>query len=46
MTSATPAASLPLNAPAATEDALDACVRWSRMVGADTSLVLRGGGNT
>jgi rhamnulose-1-phosphate aldolase/alcohol dehydrogenase len=28
------------------EDALDACVRYSRMVGADTSLVLRGGGNT
>ncbi|HLM68357.1 MAG TPA: bifunctional rhamnulose-1-phosphate aldolase/short-chain dehydrogenase, partial [Longimicrobium sp.] len=25
---------------------MDACVRYSRMVGADTSLVLRGGGNT
>ncbi|WP_420127508.1 bifunctional rhamnulose-1-phosphate aldolase/short-chain dehydrogenase [Longimicrobium sp.] len=46
MTSATPAASLPQNAPVAPEDALDACVRWSRAVGADTSLVLRGGGNT
>src|SRR5688500_4308579 len=46
MTTATPAASVPLNPPAAAEDALDACVRYSRMVGADTSLVLRGGGNT
>jgi rhamnulose-1-phosphate aldolase/alcohol dehydrogenase len=47
MTIATPhAASLPLDAPIATEDAVDACVRHSRMVGADTSLVLRGGGNT
>src|SRR5688500_1428193 len=46
MTSATPAASIPLNPPVAAEDALDACVRYSRMVGADTSLVLRGGGNT
>ena len=47
MTSATPeAASIPLHAPAAGEDALDACVRYSRLVGADTSLVLRGGGNT
>src|SRR5688500_122617 len=45
MTTATPAASVPLNPPAAAEDALDACVRYSRMVGADTSLVLRGGGN-
>jgi rhamnulose-1-phosphate aldolase/alcohol dehydrogenase len=46
MASATPAtASIPLTPPAA-EDALDACVRFSRMVGADTSLVLRGGGNT
>ncbi|HEY0018295.1 MAG TPA: bifunctional rhamnulose-1-phosphate aldolase/short-chain dehydrogenase [Longimicrobium sp.] len=46
MASATPAtASIPLSPPAA-EDALDACVRFSRMVGADTSLVLRGGGNT
>lgn len=46
MASATPAAaSIPLHQPHA-EDALDACVRWSRMVGADTSLVLRGGGNT
>jgi rhamnulose-1-phosphate aldolase/alcohol dehydrogenase len=46
MASATPAAaSIPLSPPAA-EDALDACVRYSRMVGADTSLVLRGGGNT
>jgi rhamnulose-1-phosphate aldolase/alcohol dehydrogenase len=47
MTSATPdAPSLPLNAPIAAEDAVDACVRFSRLVGADTSLVLRGGGNT
>ena len=47
MTSATPtAASLPLDTPIAAEDAVDACVRYSRMVGADTSLVLRGGGNT
>lgn len=46
MTSATPAAPIPLPAPVAAEDALDACVRYSRMVGADTSLVLRGGGNT
>ena len=46
MASATPAtASIPLDPPAA-KDALDACVRFSRMVGADTSLVLRGGGNT
>jgi rhamnulose-1-phosphate aldolase/alcohol dehydrogenase len=46
MTSATPqAAPIPLGTPAA-EDALDACVRYSRRVGADTSLVLRGGGNT
>jgi rhamnulose-1-phosphate aldolase/alcohol dehydrogenase len=46
MVSATPAAaSIPLSPPAA-EDAVDACVRYSRMVGADTSLVLRGGGNT
>ncbi|HEX6371183.1 MAG TPA: class II aldolase/adducin family protein [Longimicrobium sp.] len=46
MTSATPAASIPLDAPIAAGDALDACVHWSRKVGADTSLVLRGGGNT
>ena len=46
MTSATPASSIPLDAPIAAEDALDACVRYSRRVGADTSLVLRGGGNT
>jgi rhamnulose-1-phosphate aldolase/alcohol dehydrogenase len=47
MASATPAtASIPLSPPAAAEDALDTCVRFSRMVGADTSLVLRGGGNT
>jgi rhamnulose-1-phosphate aldolase/alcohol dehydrogenase len=47
MTSATPEApSIPLNAPVAAEDAADACVRFSRLVGADTSLVLRGGGNT
>ncbi|HEU0300854.1 MAG TPA: class II aldolase/adducin family protein, partial [Longimicrobium sp.] len=47
MTSTAPeAAHVPLDAPVATEDALDACVRCSRMVGADTSLVLRGGGNT
>lgn len=46
MTTATPAAPIPLDAPAAAEDALDACVRFSRLVGADTSLVLRGGGNT
>ncbi|HST57561.1 MAG TPA: class II aldolase/adducin family protein, partial [Longimicrobium sp.] len=47
MTTATPAArSLPLDAPIAAGDAVDACVRFSRLVGADTSLVLRGGGNT
>lgn len=47
MTTATPhAPSVPLNEPLAAEDAVDACVRFSRMVGADTSLVLRGGGNT
>src|SRR5690349_8403794 len=47
MTTVTPhAASIPLDAPIAAEDAVDACVRYSRMVGADTSLVLRGGGNT
>lgn len=46
MTSATPAASIPLHAPIAAEDAVDACVHYSRLVGADTSLVLRGGGNT
>jgi rhamnulose-1-phosphate aldolase/alcohol dehydrogenase len=47
MTSATTeAASIPLSGPIAAEDAVDACVRFSRMVGADTSLVLRGGGNT
>lgn len=46
MASATPtAASVPLHPPA-DPDAVDQCVRWSRMVGADTSLVLRGGGNT
>ncbi|HEV3052844.1 MAG TPA: bifunctional rhamnulose-1-phosphate aldolase/short-chain dehydrogenase [Longimicrobium sp.] len=46
MASATPAAaSIPMSPPAA-EDAVDACARYSRMVGADTSLVLRGGGNT
>ena len=45
MTSATPEA-IPLQAPIAAGDAVDACVRFSRMVGADTSLVLRGGGNT
>ena len=39
-------ASILLDAPIATEDAVDACVRFSRRVGADTSLVLRGGGNT
>lgn len=46
MTSATPAASIPLNSPVAAGDAVDACVHYSRLVGADTSLVLRGGGNT
>jgi rhamnulose-1-phosphate aldolase/alcohol dehydrogenase len=47
MTIASPqAALLPLDAPTAAEDAVDACVRYSRRVGADTSLVLRGGGNT
>lgn len=47
MTSAIPrAASIPLGTPIAAEDDVDACVRYSRMVGADTSLVLRGGGNT
>jgi rhamnulose-1-phosphate aldolase/alcohol dehydrogenase len=47
MTSAAPeAASIPLGTPIAAEDPVDACVRFSRMVGADTSLVLRGGGNT
>lgn len=45
MTSATPAAP-PLDAPAAAQDPVDACVHYSRLVGADTSLVLRGGGNT
>jgi rhamnulose-1-phosphate aldolase/alcohol dehydrogenase len=44
--SATPEAAIPRNAPTSPEDALDACVRWSRAVGADPSLVLRGGGNT
>ena len=33
-------------APAAAEEPLDALVRFSRRVGADPSLVLRGGGNT
>jgi rhamnulose-1-phosphate aldolase/alcohol dehydrogenase len=47
MTAVSPeAASTPLPAPVAAEDVVDACVRYSRMVGADTSLVLRGGGNT
>jgi rhamnulose-1-phosphate aldolase/alcohol dehydrogenase len=45
MTTATPEA-IVLDMPVAAEDAVDACVRYSRMVGADTSLVLRGGGNT
>lgn len=46
MTIASPeTASIPLDA-IAPEDAVDACVRYSRRVGADTSLVLRGGGNT
>lgn len=48
MTSATPAvAPVPHSAsgPEA-EDALDACVRFSQMLGAEKSLVLRGGGNT
>ncbi len=48
MTTATPAArsTNPPDAPIAAGDAVDACVRFSRLVGADTSLVLRGGGNT
>src|SRR5215213_10158896 len=33
-------------APPAPADGLDALVHYSRLVGADTSLVLRGGGNT
>lgn len=45
MTSATPEA-IPLDAPITAGDAVDACVHFSRLVGADTSLVLRGGGNT
>jgi rhamnulose-1-phosphate aldolase/alcohol dehydrogenase len=45
MTSATPEA-IPLPAPVAAGDAVEECVRYSRKVGADTSLVLRGGGNT
>ena len=47
MTSATPeAVRIAPHHPPADEDPVDACVRFSRMVGADTSLVLRGGGNT